>query len=193
VTQVLLDNGSAIAAAKVWALVALVAIGAWTDVRSNRVPNVLVLAGLAGGLLFSMATEPVVPVRGLTPSILGALTGFACFLPFYLLRAMGAGDVKLMAAVGSFLDPTGAIGAMLATLLAGGLLAFGLTLYHGVAREVLRNVLRMLQHPAFGIPVVHDVGAGNVTFANRTAVRVPYAVAIAGGTVAFLALRSVYG
>jgi prepilin peptidase CpaA len=189
-TQFLLDNGAAIAAAKPWALVAVLAVAAVIDVRSNRIPNLLVLAGLAGGMLLSVAAEPGAPMRGLAPSILGALTGLACLLPFYLLRAMGAGDVKLMAAVGSFLDPSGAIGATLATLLAGGLFAVALTLYHGVARGVLKNVATMLQHPALGIPVLHDASAGNVAFANSAAIRVPYAVAIAGGTSSFLALRS---
>ena len=188
-TYVLIQHGGAIAAAKFAFLVVVLAVAVWNDVRSNRVPNALVALGLAGGLLFSVAIEPMLPMRGLTPSVLGALSGFACLMPFYLLRAMGAGDVKLMAMVGSFLDPLGAIGATLLTLLAGGLLALGLMLYHGVSVEALTNVLRVLRRAAYGIAEVRSGNIGGATFATRTAIRVPYAVAIAGGTLAFLALR----
>ena len=67
--------------------------------------------------------------------------GLACFTPLYLLRAMGAGDVKLLAAVGSFLGPLGALYAALFGFVAGGVAAFGYVLWCAL-RASLGTLLR---------------------------------------------------
>ena len=98
-------------------LCAILAVAVYGDVRSHRISNTLSLLGLITGLALQLLGSGL---HGLTSGLLGAGVGLACFAPFYLLRAMGAGDVKLLAAVGAFLGPQGALYAALFSLLAGG-------------------------------------------------------------------------
>jgi len=87
----------AIMAALVIALAAAV-----TDARTRTIPNALVAAGALAGCLLNGWTSGA---AGLTRAAVGCLAGFCVFLPFFLLRGMGGGDVKLMAALGSCLGP----------------------------------------------------------------------------------------
>ena len=101
------------------------------------------------------------------------------FLPFYLLRVLGAGDVKLMAAVGAFAGPAATVNLALFVLLAGGVLALvRLLLFPG--KELVRaNLVAMLGQFRPGA-----TGPG-FDAATQTAWRMPYAVAIALGVVAY--------
>lgn len=111
-------------------LVVFVSIAAMTDLRSRRIPNALVASGLAASLMlhgFSPAGQ------GLAFALLGALTGFALFLPMYLLKGMAAGDVKLMAAVGAFAGPATTVHIALAAFVVGGVLAIVLIIGKGCA------------------------------------------------------------
>lgn len=104
-------------------------------------------------------------------------------MPLYLLRACGAGDVKLIAMVGSFIGAPAVLTAALYTLLAGGLLSLVFMLGRGVAAQTLANVRFMLTHWM----VRAQTGEG-VRFEplQNTAARLPYAVAISLGTLAAL-------
>jgi prepilin peptidase CpaA len=91
-----------------------------TDLRARIIPNVLVLSGaLSGVLLAGLHPEGI----GLLRALGGLALGLAIFLPLYLLRAMGAGDVKLMAMAGAFLGYAAIAEAALWVLLTGGVLA----------------------------------------------------------------------
>ncbi|MDP2479697.1 MAG: prepilin peptidase [Candidatus Palauibacterales bacterium] len=97
------------------------------DARHYLIPDVLSLGGLGAGLALSLLPGPPTPLT----SVAGAATGFlALFVVGWLgekaLRrpAMGAGDVKMMAMVGAFLGPTGALltiflGALLGSVIFG--------------------------------------------------------------------------
>jgi prepilin peptidase CpaA len=117
------------------ALSALLTMAAYSDLRSHRIPNALSLCGVIGGIgLQCVAAGP----QGLASGLLGAIVGLACFAPFYLLRAMGAGDVKLLAAAGAFLGPHGAFYAALLSLIAGGLSAYGYVLWRAISASAAR-------------------------------------------------------
>jgi prepilin peptidase CpaA len=92
------------------------------DLLAHRIPNRLTGCALAAGFLLQLAQSGW---AGLSTACLGTLVGLAMLLPFYVVRAMGAGDVKLLAALGASLGPTGALTAGIWTLLAGGALAIG--------------------------------------------------------------------
>ena len=74
------------------------------------------------------------------------VTGLAVFFPFFALGGMGAGDVKLMAAIGAWLGPGMALMTALYGAVAGGILAIGVALSHGYLRTALSNVWRLLTH-----------------------------------------------
>jgi prepilin peptidase CpaA len=96
------------------------------DMTRHRIPNALVLIAVASALVMrSVASGP----SGIVLAMSGGLIGLVVFLPFYLLRAMGAGDVKLMAGVGTLLGPTTTLLACGLTLIAGALIATAVFVY----------------------------------------------------------------
>jgi prepilin peptidase CpaA len=101
-------------------LSAMLVIGVHSDLRHHRIPNVLSLFGLIAAFALQGLAGGV---HGLLWGLAGAAVGLLCFAPLYLLRGMGGGDVKLLAAVGAFLGPQGAVLAALLSLVAGGLAA----------------------------------------------------------------------
>ncbi len=162
------------------------------DLRSRRIPNTLVVVGIALGLSFQIVARMGGELflnrfgaSGIGAALLGGLTGLALFLPLYALRTMGAGDVKLLAMVGVWLGPEYVAWAALWTMLAGGVLALFAALVGGVMRQVLANLHTMLvmlfMHAQTG-------GGLKVTAPAQSTGRLPYAVAIACGTAIELIL-----
>lgn len=83
-------------------LATFLGVAVLTDLQSRRVPNVLVALMLAAGIATQALTAPGIGT-GLLAGLGGAVVGLFILLPFYALGGMGAGDVKLFAATGSFL------------------------------------------------------------------------------------------
>jgi prepilin peptidase CpaA len=171
------------------ALALLVLAALVFDLRERRIPNQLVLVVLGAGLLINIL-GPQVDLRSaglFTPSpgaigfqgaALGALTGLALFLPFYILRAMGAGDVKLMAGIGSFVGAFTVVNLLVFILITGGALAIARMLWAGKSRLVMANV-------AIALGQMLPGSAGTFDPATQSADRMPYVVAIAGGLLAY--------
>lgn len=90
-------------------LLVLLGIAVVSDLRCHRIPNLLIVVGLALGLISQAYASGV---DGLGNAALATLIGFAVLLPMYALGGMAAGDVKLMAMVGSFLTPFSALWAV---------------------------------------------------------------------------------
>lgn len=188
---------STIAALVQASLAGLLAMAVWSDVQSHRIPNRLVLSGLllgltCNGLLPLVADPPLgqIGTLGWTDSLLGALAGLAVLLPMYLLRALGAGDVKLLAMVGAFVGPQAVLGAALGTMVAGGVLAVAAALRWRVVGVMLGNVKTMVQSG------VVQLGAGEaprMVQPSASAGQLPYAIAIAAGTVGYLVWASLMG
>src|SRR3990170_3814958 len=105
--------GSHVLETRIAVLLLLVFAAMLFDIRWHRIPNWLVFAGLLMGVGFHTLTSYG---WGLGYALKGAAVGFGLFLPLYMLRVMGAGDVKLMTMVGAFLGPASALGAVLTTL-----------------------------------------------------------------------------
>ena len=163
------------------ALLLIVAVG--TDLRSHRIPNRLVLTGIG----IALGTHFVWAVTGhqafAGPNwwspLAGLAAGCALLFPLYLLRAMGAGDVKLMAMVGSFIGFPAILTATLYTLVAGGVLAMLFMLGRGVAAQALANLRYILTSLALRVSTGQG---GRIEPLQQTAARLPYALAIAIGT-----------
>lgn len=103
-------------------LLMFLARAVWTDLREHRISNELVLGMLFSALMLKLASDGTV---GIFSALGGATVGLLLLLPFYLLKGMGAADVKLMAAVGAFFDPLHAALGSGFTLVAGMILALG--------------------------------------------------------------------
>lgn len=158
-------------------LVLMVTIAAVYDIQFRRIPNWLILTGLVASLLIQVTFNDF---YGFKAWGYGMLTGFALFLPLYALHAMGAGDVKLVAMVGSFLDAGSAIGVVLTTLVVGGVLAIGAALWNGVLRQAISNI-----HTQLTLTMFKKLSGGNAQLEQlpSSAGNLPYAVAIAIGTL----------
>ena len=164
-------------------LLLFLAAAAITDLRTRIIPNALVLIGALSGLLLATLHPEGV---GFFSALGGLALGLAIFLPLYLLRAMGAGDVKLMAMTGAFLGYAVVVEAALWVLLTGGALALVFALRRSVARRLAGNLREMFYSAAASVQIrtLPDFSTG-----PQTAARLPYAVAIALGVAAFLLAR----
>jgi prepilin peptidase CpaA len=153
----------------------------FADVTRRRIPNLLVLAGLLAGVLSHVLMHDG---KGIGSSSLGAAVGLGVFLPLYLLRAMGAGDVKLMAMVGAFVGLPNVLGATLGTVIVGGIMALAVSVATGAFGQLMRNLRSM------GLDVATRLAIGQAPVPGapaRSVGKLPYAIAIAGGTFAHIA------
>jgi prepilin peptidase CpaA len=158
-------------------------VAAVCDIRTRRIPNVLVASGALFGIIYNTAF-PLFPDRTILFPLGGMLLGLALFMPFYVFRTTGAGDVKLFGMVGAFLGPVATFYAALATLVAGGLLSVAYVLMRGTTRRMVRNLVSFAQLGALGVAA----GAPHIPriTPEYSAGKLPYAVAVAIGTVGYL-------
>ena len=110
-----------------------------TDVRWRRIPNALVLALALPGIAFSVSLDPWLP--GLGRAMSGLTLGFAIWIAFFVIGAIGAGDVKLFAAAGAWLGPGATWRAALVAAALGGVLAVFMLLRERRAREGFAKVM----------------------------------------------------
>lgn len=141
-----------------------------TDLRSRRIPNRLVVVlGLLGVLYSVIAVETPV---GIARALLSCAIGFMLWIPFYALRMLGAGDVKLFAAASCWLAPSQVFSAALVSAFAGGLLSVvGLVLAHGLGLTTFR-IAHLARDPRL-LATPLAVPAGRRTL--------PYGIAMAVG------------
>ena len=95
----------------------LIGMASYFDIKSRRIPNTLIASALTVAMLFQLRYASI------WEGLAGMLVGFALFMPGYLLKQMGAGDVKLMAAVGAFFSAEVAFKIGLTAYLCGGAFA----------------------------------------------------------------------
>jgi prepilin peptidase CpaA len=121
----------------VLAAIAISSVAAMTDIRSRRIPNWLTYSAMLLGVgLHTIANG----AQGFFFSTGGLFLGLALLIVFYLAGGMGAGDIKLMGAVGALLGPKGVFIAFIFTALVGGIYAIVLLL---VRFRVTETVVRL--------------------------------------------------
>lgn len=160
-------------------VVGLVILTASTDIVCRRIPNPVIALGLVAA--FVVQAFLLGPVTGIGAALAGTLAGFALLIPLYLLRATGAGDVKLLAMIGAWVGPTMILYVALASFVIGGLWSVAWTLFRGRMQQFLLNLWAMahggwrLQHETTSVQAgIKSVGT------------LPYGVAIAAGTLVTL-------
>jgi len=150
------------------------AVGAGWDVATRRIPNTITYSGILAGLSLRTA---LLGWHGLSTALLGVLIGGGVFFLLFILRAMGGGDVKLMAAVGSITGPSHMIEIIIVCALAGGVMALITMIYRKRAIRTVRNVGELLFFRLAHGPLVHPT----LNIDNPESIRLPYGLAIAAG------------
>ena len=163
-------------------LAAILCVAAAIDARTMRLPNWLTLATLVCGLVFA-AVHPATD-NTFWRALAGAATGLAVTLPLYALRLMGAGDAKLMAGVGAFLGFPAELGALAYILIAGGVLAIGIAAWRRSFRRLAVNVTQATQGLFY--TAISGVRSTVAMPQGASVGKLPYAVAVCAGTLAWL-------
>jgi len=162
----------------IWILCALMAaLAGVTDWRSRRIPNWLTVSGALLGIAVNAARAGW---AGIERWLQGMVLGLAVLLPFVLVRSLGAGDWKLIGAVGAFFGPRQLIVILFATILVAGVMALGLIVWKRRIRQSLRNAGRMLM----ALVQFHLPGP-ELSLDNPDALKVPFGVAAAIAVVLY--------
>jgi prepilin peptidase CpaA len=148
----------------------------YLDIRTSRIPNWLTFTTMGVALLAHICLEGF---QGATFSLFGLGTGLVIFVIFFVLGGMGAGDVKLMGAVGAIVGPYGALVAGILAIMAGGIYALAAMSYEwGVGATA-----RKLAFRAYGPFILKDSHVGDDL---KLPYHLRYALAIATGTLLFV-------
>ena len=150
--------------------------GSVTDVRDRRIPNIITMPAFLIGLALHLALGGWMQL--LNAFAAGLICGLV-FLVFYIAGGMGAGDVKLMMAVGCLAGLSHVPYLLVLTALSGGAMALVVAMYRGRLQQTLMNVGEIAAHHGqAGLQPHPDLNLGNVQ-----TIRLPYALAIAGGSL----------
>ncbi len=155
---------------------AVAVAGAAHDVRSGKIPNVLTYSALLAALA---ARSFAGGWPGLKSGLIGVLGAGGLFYLLFLAGGMGGGDVKLMGAVGAWAGAGETIALLIATALAGGILALIYMVFHRRVRSTLLNTFELVRHHLTSGLHPHP----ELNIRKPGAMRIPYAVAIAIGTL----------
>ena len=148
-----------------------VGIATVTDLRSRRVPNLLVGISFLAGMSFQLWAHGW---AGLGTGAAGAGVALLLFGALFLLGGMGAGDVKLMAAVGSWLGFQQTLVALAMTSILGGIMALAWAIAGGFLGRLLADTAGL---------ILRRSSNQDQTLANPRRRRMPYVPAIALGTL----------
>ena len=151
--------------------------GVW-DWKTRRIPNWLTVTGAVAGLALN---SPLSAAKGFGIALL-------VYLPLYLLRAVGGGDLKLMAAIGAITGPDVWLVLFVLSSVLGGLVALALVIAKGRLRQTLSNIGHILRSaPRAEAP--HEQRP-ELDIAGEGAITLPRGTVIAVSTLFYLAVRA---
>ncbi|HLL69818.1 MAG TPA: prepilin peptidase [Pyrinomonadaceae bacterium] len=160
-------------------LIPLAVVITYYDARYRRIPNAFVLATLVAGLSINSIFGGM---QGALASLGGCALAFALMFMLHIFGAMGAGDVKLFAAIGSVVGASLVVPTFLVVVLTGGALAVVTMFRAGTVKETLWRVVQIFvgflpgwEMPRFSVPAERRY-------------TIPYGVAITVGSLISLAL-----
>lgn len=154
-------------------VVAFVLTAAIGDIRWRKIPRLFTTAGFVIGLLFHYFSGE------LTSALLAGVIGFVIGLAFFQIGAIGGGDVKLMAALGTLLGLSKWMLAMKVAIFAAGAMALVQMFRHKAVRQTLHNMGQIIKGLVTGGFKPHPV----VNVKNPASMRSPFGVAAAVGTL----------
>jgi prepilin peptidase CpaA len=155
---------------------ALTISAALLDWRSRRIPNWLTVPGLILGVAVNSA---LTGWHGARVALEGTVLALVLLLPLVLLRALGAGDWKLMGAVGAFLGPVLFLFVLIGSIFASGIMAIVQVYRVGRVTETLRNMWTLVRgFFAFGLKKNPQISLDNPRL-----LKLPFGVAVAAATI----------
>lgn len=155
---------------------AVAVAGAVQDVRGGRIPNLLTY----GGLLSALAVRGfVIGWPGLKSGLIGVLAAGGIFYLLFLVGGIGGGDVKLMGAVGAWAGASETFALLVATAMAGGVLALVYMVFYKRVLATLSNTFEIIRHHLTSGVRPHPV----LNIREPGVIRLPYGLAIALGTL----------
>jgi prepilin peptidase CpaA len=163
-------------------ILAIAAAACITDVTTRRIPNVLTFGAAAGALI---VRGSLFGTAGVVDAAAGWLIGFLILFPLFFVRGLGAGDVKLVAALGAWVGPVEAVWLALYASICGGVVGVGYALARGYLRTALTNLVVIGNHwRTTGFKPVPGL-----TLENAETPKLPYAIPILLGTMVTLWVR----
>jgi prepilin peptidase CpaA len=165
-------------------IAATAALACLSDYRHHRIPNWLVASAAGFGLIAHAVQHGL---GGLTFALAGIGLAFACMLPLWFMRMMGAGDVKFMAAVGAWVGPQLVLQSMILAALLGGAIALAMMLARGNWSAVRANFGVMALKFSSARSAFSDIGS--VGSLGRSNGAMPYAIPLSLGTLCVLVCK----
>jgi prepilin peptidase CpaA len=161
----------------IWVLaLALALSAAWTDWRTRNIPNWLTVPALLLGLTVHTL---IAGWPGAKASLEGVGLALGLLLPLVLLRGLGAGDWKLMGALGAFLGPILLLFVLLGSVLVSGLMAIVEVTRTRRVKETMRNLYVLVRgFLSFGLRKNPEISLDNPGL-----LKLPFGVAVAAATV----------
>lgn len=163
----------------IWAVtIGVTLVAAVVDYRSRKIPNWLTVPAFVAGLTLRTA---LLGWPGAKSALEGTGLALVLLLPLVLLRALGAGDWKLMGAVGTFLGPLMFLFVLLGSILISGLMAVVEMARTKRIRETLHNLYVLVEgFFTFGLRA-----NPKISLDNPELLKLPFGVAVAIATVAY--------
>jgi prepilin peptidase CpaA len=157
----------------------LLGIGIYLDLKRHRIPNLLTLPACLAGVLYHILSSGF--ASGLLFSMKGLALGLAILIIPFLIGGMGGGDVKLLAALGSWLGPAGVFNLFLYGALAGGVIAL-IMVAKKSGLEGIKSIF---------LGIFFDLAARQRPQIDQRNPGLPYSIPIAAGYVAYLLIGRV--
>jgi prepilin peptidase CpaA len=164
-------------------LIVIAVLSGIFDFREHRIPNWITLPGLILGLV---ANTVLAYRTGWRFALAGMMAAMLVYLPLYLIRGMGAGDVKLMVAIGAIVGPLNWAILFLSTAIVGGVAALALIVLRRRFYETWFNLQLLLASLVRFRAPYKNTSALDVR--STQALRMPHAISIAGGVFALIAI-----
>ncbi len=161
----------------------LIGISFYTDLFKGRIYNIVTLPALILGLILNSSGEGL---DGLKSSVLGMGAGLSFFLPLFVIRGVGGGDIKLIAAIGSIKGPVFVFWAVLYSWVVAGIMSFFVLLWTkklgGTLKKIFMfffSLFRIVRYPGYKV----------LPMDSRSSLFIPLGVAICTGSVIAWYLR----
>lgn len=154
-----------------------VTLAAIQDLRTKRIPNLLTMSAIVLGIIINVYFSGF---NGFGNSFMGFLAGIGLLIIPFVLGGMGAGDVKLLAAIGALNGPFFVFYTFLYTAISGGVIALIITMVRGRFYLVAFNAFNALQNFTVSKMLKGDFAPAYIVSSN---IKFPYGIAFLSGTV----------